>query len=55
MANEEPLVVVKPGINIMQKVVRKDGHNGSDGMVGKGKAPLCRGRYRGIRERSSGS
>ena len=55
LANEEPLVVMKLGINVMWEVIGEDGCNSCNGMVGKGKAPLCHGRDRRVNKRSSGA
>ena len=48
LANEEPLVVVKAGIDIVGEVIREDCGNGRDGMIGKGETPLRRSRCRGV-------
>ena len=47
LADEEPLVVVKACIDVMGEVVREDGGDSRDSVVGKGKASLRRGGYRG--------
>ena len=44
LTNEEPLMVVKSGIDIMWEVIREDSHNGGNGMVREREASLCRGR-----------
>ena len=53
--NEEPLVVVKAGVNIVWEVVGKDRGDSRYSVVGKGEASLCRGRYGGILKGTSGT
>ena len=55
MANEEPLVVVKMCVDIVQEVVRKDCGDGRGGMVRKGETPLCRGGCGSVLERALGA
>ena len=55
LANEEPLLVVKVRINVMQEIVRKDCGNSCDSMVRKGEAPLCRSGCGSVRERAFGA
>ena len=43
LTDEEPLVVVKAGVDIVGKVVRKDRSDGCDSVIGEGEAPLHRG------------
>ena len=50
MANEEPLVVMKAGVNIMREVIGKDGGDSRGGVVGKGETSLRRSRCRGAFE-----
>ena len=44
LANEEPLVVVKAGIDIVGKVVRQNGSDGGDRMIRDRKTALRHGR-----------
>ena len=48
LANEEPLVVVEAGIDIVGEVVGEDHGDGRGGMVREGETPLCRSRYRSV-------
>ena len=54
LANEEPLVVVKAGIDIVGEVVGEDCSYGRDGMVRERETALRTGRCGGVRQRSSG-
>ena len=53
LANKEPLIGMESGIDIVWKVIRKDGCNGSNCMVREREAPLCRSRYWLSHKRSS--
>ena len=55
LANEEPLVVVETGIDIVREVVGKDCGDSRGGVVGEGEAPLRGGRCRSVRQWSSGT
>ena len=55
LTNEEPLVVVETGVDIVRKVVRKDCGDGRDGVIGERETSLCRGRCGGVCERASGT
>ena len=55
MANEEPLVVVKAGIDIVGEIVREDRGYGRDGMVREGETALRGGGRGSVRQRSSGT
>ena len=48
LANEEPLVGMQSGVDVMQKVIRKNSRNGSDCVIGEGEAALCCGRQWGV-------
>ena len=52
MADEEPLMVVKAGVDIVREVIRKDCGDSRDSMVREGKTPLRRGGSRSIRKRT---
>ena len=52
LTDEEPLVVVKAGIDIMQEVVRKNCGDSRGSVVRKGEAPLRRGGCGSFLERS---
>ena len=54
LANEEPLVVVKVGIDIVGEVVGEDRSYGRNGMVRERETALCTGRCGSVRQRSSG-
>ena len=54
MANEEPLVVVEAGVDIVREIVGKDGDDGRDGVIREGEASLRVGGHGSIRQRSSG-
>ena len=54
MTNEEPLVVVEAGVDIVREVVGKDCGDSRGGVVGKGETSLRRGRYGGAFKRMSG-
>jgi hypothetical protein len=55
LTNEEPLVVVQAGVDIMWEVVRENRGDGHDGVFRERETPLhCRGRG-SVRERSSGA
>ena len=51
LANEEPLMVVKAGVDIMGEVIRKDCSDSRDSVVREGKTSLRRGGSRSVRER----
>ena len=55
MANEEPLVVVKTGVDVVREVVRKDCGDSRDSVVREGEVSLCRGRCGSIRQRTLGA
>ena len=55
MANEEPLLVVKAGIDIVGEVVGKDRGDGRDGVVREGETPLCRSRYGSVCKEAAGA
>ena len=55
MANEEPLVVVKAGINIVGEVIGEDRGYGCDGMVRERETALRVGRRGSVRQRSLGT
>ena len=55
LANEEPLVVVEAGVDIVREVVGKDCGDSRGSMVGKGKTPLRRGGCWGIYEGTFGT
>ena len=48
LADEEPLGVVKMGVNVVWEVIRQYCCNGSNSMVGKGKTSLCRSGGRSV-------
>ena len=50
LTNEEPLVVVKVGIDIVREVIREDRGDSRGRMIGKREAPLCRGGCGSVRE-----
>ena len=52
MANEEPLVVMKAGINIVGEIIRKNGGDSRGGVIREGKTPLRRGGGRGVCKRT---
>ena len=55
LANEEPLVVVKAGVDIMGKVIREDCGDSCGSVVREREASLCCGRYGSVRQRTSGA
>ena len=55
LANEEPVVVVKAGIDIVREVVGEDRGDGRGSMVREGKTPLRRSRCRSICKGTSGA
>jgi hypothetical protein len=55
LANEEPLVVVKVGIDTVGEVVGEDGGDGHSGVVREGEASLCRGGRGSVRQRTFGA
>ena len=55
LANEEPLVVVEAGVDIMREVVGKDRGNSHGGVVGEGETPLRRGRRGSVCEGTFGA
>ena len=55
MTNEEPLVVVKAGVNIVWEVVQKNRGYGSNSMVGEGKASLRCGGGGKVHKRAFGA
>ena len=50
LTNEEPLVVVEAGVDMVWEVIGKDHGNCSDCVVREREASLCRGRYQFGRE-----
>ena len=48
LANEEPLVVVETGVDIVREVVGKDCGDSRGGVVGEGKTPLRRSGCRSV-------
>ena len=50
LANEEPLVVVEAGVDIVREIVGKDCGDSRDGVVREGETPLCRGGRGGVLE-----
>jgi hypothetical protein len=55
LTNEEPLVVMKAGVDIVWEVVREDCSNSRGSVVRKGEVPLRRGRYGSVHERALGA
>ena len=55
LTNEEPLVVVESGIDIVREVVGEDCGDSRYSVVGEGETPLCRGRCGSVRQRTSGA
>ena len=55
LANEEPLMVVKTGVDVMRKVIRQDRSNSRGSVVRKGETALRRGGRRSIQERAFGA
>ena len=55
LTNEEPLVVVKSGVDVVWEVVGEDCGDSRRGVIREGKASLCRGRCGGICEGASGA
>jgi hypothetical protein len=55
LTNEEPLVVVESGVDIVREVIGKNCGDSRNSMVGKGEASLRRGGYRSILKRASGA
>ena len=55
LANEEPLVVVETGVDIMREVVGKDRSDSRDGVIREGKTPLRRGGCGGVCEGTPGT
>ena len=55
MANEEPLVVVKAGIDVVGEIVREDCGDGRDGMVRERKTALRVGGCGSVRQWSFGA
>ena len=45
LANEEPLVGMKSGIDIVREIIGEDSCDSSDCVVGEREASLCRGGY----------
>ena len=43
LANEEPLVVVKSGVNVMGEIIRQNGCDGGNCMIRDWKTSLCCG------------
>ena len=54
LANEEPLVVVKAGIDIVREVVGKDCGDSHDGVIREGETALCCGGCRSVCEGTFG-
>ena len=55
LANEEPLVVVKTGVDVVGEVILKDCSDSRNGVVGERETPLCRGGRGGVGEGTSGT
>jgi hypothetical protein len=55
LANEEPLVIVKAGVDIVREVVGKDCGNGHDGVIREGETSLCRGGRGSVRKGAFGA
>ena len=55
LANEEPLMVMKAGVDIMGEVIRKDCSDGRGSVVREGEASLRCGRRGSIHERTFGA
>ena len=55
LANEEPLVVVEAGVDIMREIVGKDCGDSRDGVIREGKTSLCRGGRGRVRKGTSGA
>ena len=53
MTNEEPLMVVKAGIDVVREVVRKNGHDSGYSMVRERETPLHHGGDWCVSKRSS--
>ena len=51
LTNEEPLVVMKAGVDIVREVVQKNCGDSCGSVVRKGEAPLRRGRCGSVHER----
>ena len=54
-ANEEPLVVVKTGVDIVREIIGEDRGDSRDGVIGEGKTSLCCGGYGSVGEGTSGA
>ena len=52
-ANEEPLGVVKIGVDVMREIIGQNSCDGGDGVIQKWEAPLCCGRDGSCRQGSS--
>ena len=52
LTNEEPLMVMKAGVDIVREVIRKDCGNSRGSMVRKGETPLRRGGCGSVCERA---
>ena len=52
LTNEEPLVVVESGVDIVWEVVGKNRGDSRNGMIGEGEAPLRRGGCRSVLKRA---
>ena len=50
LSDEEPLLVMKVGIDVMWEVIGEDGRNGGNSVIWKWKTPLCRGRGGNVTE-----
>ena len=55
MANEEPLVVVEAGVDIVREVVGEDRGNGRYGVIREGEVSLCCGGYGSVGEKAFGA
>ena len=53
LTNEEPLVVVKACVDIVREVIRENRGDSRYSVVREGEAPLRRGRYGSVRQRTS--
>jgi hypothetical protein len=49
------LVVVEAGIDVMREIIREDGGDSRDGVIGEGEAALCCGGCRSVCEGSFGA
>ena len=52
LTNEEPLVVVKACVDIVWEVIRENGSNSRNGVIGERETPLRCGGCRSVRERA---